>query len=48
MNRALGQPGSDIQDVDFKDDKQLEAWIRLLIASALQCGNSSGDLSDAR
>jgi hypothetical protein len=29
MNRALGQPGSDIQDVDFKDDKQLEAWIKL-------------------
>ncbi len=29
MNRTLGQPGSDIQDVDFKDDKQLEAWIRL-------------------
>ena len=29
MNRALGQPGSDLQDVDFKDDRQLEAWIKL-------------------
>jgi len=29
MNRLLSLPGSDIQDVDFKDDKQLEAWIKL-------------------
>jgi|ERR1700722_5152295 len=42
MNSVLGQPGSDLQDVDFTDDRQLEAWIKLHYVEHYNAENALG------